>query len=57
MTINAIKMYKIIRFYKKAGKGKRTIKKGLTLEEARRHCKDPKTLTNDYFDGYEKMRK
>ena len=48
-------MYKIIRFYKKPNKRNKTIKKGLTLEEAQRHCRDPKTSTNDYFDGYQQM--
>jgi hypothetical protein len=34
-------MYKIVRMYFKGGR--RTIKSGLTLEEAQAHCKDPET--------------
>jgi len=52
--------------------GKRTIKSGLTLEEAQAHCQDPDTSsrtatsaaarkrTRDrgpWFDGYEKCRR
>jgi hypothetical protein len=58
--------YRIIRHYFK--RGKRIIKRGLTLEEAQRHCKDPETssrtctlaknvrrtrMYGDWFDGYE----
>ena len=61
--------YKIVRGYFRDGKGKRTIERGLTLEEAQAYCKDPetssKTCTNSagkrrtkmygpWFDGYEK---
>lgn len=46
-------MYRIVRFRFK-GK-RRTIKTGLTLEEAQRHCNDPKTKGNGWFDGYEAM--
>jgi Zn-finger nucleic acid-binding protein len=35
--------YKIIRFYKDAGIRRRTIKRGLTLDEARAHCKEAET--------------
>ena len=43
--------YKIIRFYVTGRK--RTIKRGLSLDEARAHCKDPKTRKDGvYFDGY-----
>lgn len=62
--------YKIIRFF--ASKGKRIIKTGLTLDEAKAHCKDPETssttCTNstgkrrtkvhgDWFDGFERENK
>ena len=45
-------MYKIIRFYKDENKSNRTIKRGLTLEEAQKHCNDDKTKGIDWFDGY-----
>jgi len=45
--------YKIIRFYKNHNR-KRIIKRGLTLEEAKAHCRDPKTRKEgEWFDGYE----
>lgn len=61
-------MYKIIRFYKDDPHRNRTIKTGLTLEEAQEHCSDPETSSStatgadarrrtlihgDWFDGYE----
>lgn len=48
--------YKIIRFYSPTmGKPNRIIKKGLTLEEAKEHCNNPKTRKEGkYFDGYTK---
>ncbi len=60
-------MYKIIRFYFKGGR--RTIKQGLTLEEAQEHCQDIQTSSStcttyagkqrtktmgDWFDAYER---
>lgn len=51
-------MYKIIRFYKDGDK-RRVIKQGLTLEEAQKHCRDPRTKKENkkgellWFDGYE----
>ncbi len=62
--------YKIIRFY--FHHGRRTIKKGLTLEQAQAHCQDPETSSKTctrasgrrrtervgpWFDGYEKERR
>lgn len=59
-------MYKIIRFYRESYR-KRTIKTGLTLEEAQKHCSDPETSSSTatgkvarartrkfgaWFDGY-----
>jgi hypothetical protein len=59
--------YKIVRMYQRGGK--RTISKGLTLEQAQEHCRDPETssrtcaksenkrrtkLRGPWFDGYEK---
>lgn len=51
-------MYKIVRFYYPDSNGNskksRTIKTGLTLEEAQKHCQDPKTRKEGvYFDGYQ----
>tara|TARA_R100000458_G_C8172465_1_gene172420 strand:+ start:184 stop:489 length:306 start_codon:yes stop_codon:yes gene_type:complete len=43
--------YKIIRFFK--DKPSKVIRTGLTLEQARNHCKDPKTSGDDWFDGYD----
>jgi len=60
-------MYKIVRFYypdftKKNSWGEhpckpsRTIKSGLTLEQAQEHCSNPKTRKEGvYFDGYVEM--
>jgi len=57
--------YKIVRFYML--KGKRVIKRGLTLEEAQAHCKDPQSSSRTakgrdaytrrvgaWFDGFER---
>jgi hypothetical protein len=61
--------YKIVRYYQ--DKPKRTIKSGLTLEQAQAHCNDPETssitctskdgkrrtvLYGAWFDGYDKDR-
>ena len=47
-------MYKIVRYYKKGGK--RTMKTGLSLAEAKKHCLNPKTAKEGvYFDGFTKM--
>lgn len=46
--------YKIIRFWKS---GRRAIiKRGLSLELAQLHCRDPKTKGKNWFDGYENER-
>lgn len=62
-------MYKIVRMYEKFCKSSRTIKTGLTLQEAQLHCRDPETssrtatgfnrrrytkLHGQWFDGYER---
>ena len=64
-------MYKIIRHFFKDS-SKRTIKSGLTLQEAQAHCKDPETSSRTatsaaarkrtrergpWFDGYEECRR
>ena len=65
-------MYKIVRMFAKDGKKSRTIKSGLTLDEAQAHCKDPEThsktatsakarrytaVHGPWFDGYDLCRK
>lgn len=60
-------MYKIVRMYFMGGK--RTIKTGLTLEQAQEHCQNPETssstctssagkrrtrIMGPWFDGYER---
>ena len=57
--------YKIVRMYFRGGR--RTIEKGLTLEEAQKHCNDPQTSSKTavgrdaytrrvgpWMDGYER---
>ena len=50
-----MKTYSIIRFYAPhLNKSGRVIKRGLTLEEAQEHCKDPSTRkAGEWFDGYD----
>ena len=65
-------MYKIIRFYFNRPGYKRTIKTGLTLEQAQAHCNDPETSSStctsaegkrrtrrmgEWFDGYTECNK
>jgi hypothetical protein len=60
--------YKIVRMYQKRGEPPRVIRRGLTLEEAQAHCRDPETSSRTctthagrarterfgaWFDGYE----
>jgi hypothetical protein len=49
-------MYKIVRFYHPSLKrAQRVIERGLTEEEARQHCTDPRTRkTGEYFDGFQR---
>jgi hypothetical protein len=44
--------YKIVRLFKEVDRKSRVIHKGLTLEEAQAHCRDERTSTPEYFDGY-----
>ena len=61
-------MYSIVRMYQNDFSKKRIIKRGLTLEEAQAHCRDPETSSSTatsrkaiaetermgrWFDGYE----
>ena len=63
--------YKIIRFYFNRPGYRRTIARGLTLEEAQRHCSDPETSSSTFklpvnrrrtrqqgpwFDGYDEAK-
>ncbi len=60
-------MYKIVRNYFDSDRRPRTIKRGLTLEQAQQHCQDPETSSSTcttaaakaitrrngrWFDGY-----
>ena len=47
--------YKIVRFYAPhLNKSNRVIQRGLTLEEAQEHCKNPETRkAGEWFDGYD----
>lgn len=44
------KMYKIVRF--RFDSDNKTVKRGLTLEEAQEHCNDESTHGPGWFDGY-----
>ena len=44
-------IYRIIRFRKSGSK--RTIKSGVTLEEAQEHCGKESTHGPNWFDGYD----
>lgn len=45
--------YKIVRFYQDDNKPSEIIKTGLTLEQAQKHCQDPSTSGDGWFDGFE----
>lgn len=47
--------YKIIRIYHPdIDKPNRVVRRGLTLEQAQEHCRDPKTRKDgEWFDGYD----
>lgn len=47
-------IYRIIRF-RQHGKS-RTVRNGVTLQEAQRHCSDEKTHGAGWFDGYDLMK-
>jgi len=45
--------YRIVRFYAPGKTGPKSNITGLSLEEAQKHCSDPKTRKDGiYFDGY-----
>jgi len=41
-----MKLFKIVRIYENGPFARRTIKKGLSLEQARAHCTDPETSSS-----------
>ena len=46
--------YYIIRFYQERHKSSRVIKRGLTLEQAQAHFRNPSTQKEgEWFDGYD----
>ena len=62
------KTYKIMRFFQDRDRDSQIIRRGLTLEEAKEHCKDPETSSSKctsewgarlteqagpWFDGYD----
>lgn len=64
-------MYRVVRFYRDAYPRRRILKRGLTLDEAQAHCRDPETSSSTatasaakqrtkrlgpWFDGYEEAR-
>jgi hypothetical protein len=44
--------YKVVRHYFDAGRSNTVVKKGLSLNEARRHCKRPDAHGDGWFDSY-----
>ena len=44
--------YKIVRYYAERGRPSKTIKAGLSLEEAIRHCRKPSTQGDGWFDAF-----
>jgi hypothetical protein len=64
-------LYNIVRLYREAGKRRYTLQRGVTLEQARRHCSDPETSSSTctsaigrararklgpWFDSYEEAK-
>ena len=47
-----MKLYDIIRFYRDPNKQSKTIKYGLTLEDAKEHCSRDDTSGDGWFDGF-----
>jgi hypothetical protein len=41
-------------FHPSLKKENEAVKEGLTLQEAKDHCADPESHTDEYFDGFEK---
>jgi len=52
------KLYEIVRWYSSGRTRRCILQKGLTLKEARAHCKDSSTKKTDiYFDGFRRSSK
>lgn len=52
-----LRIYRIIRFFSPSSNRKaRTIKNGLTLQEAQQHCSREDTSGASWFDGYDLMK-
>jgi hypothetical protein len=48
-------MYNIIRVYRPdLNKSSRIVKRNVSLEQAQKHCSDPKTSGETWFDAYTK---
>jgi len=47
-----MKTYEIVRYYRDGEDIAQIQKTGLTLEEAKEHCKSPDTKGDGWFDGY-----
>jgi len=47
-----MKTYKVVRYFKYGEDIAQVQKRGLTLEEAKEHCKDKSTHGDEWFDGY-----
>jgi hypothetical protein len=45
VLVKTVKTYKVVRYYRE-DRPAETIKTGLTLEEAKAHCKDPETSSS-----------
>lgn len=46
--------YKVVRFYRDFSRDSKVVLTGLTLQEAKAHCRREDTKGDDWFDGYEK---
>jgi hypothetical protein len=70
MNTDPPQRYRVVRFYANANMRRRTLRQGVTLETAQRHCLDPETNSQTakgyaarkrtealgpWFDGYERM--
>ncbi len=54
--MSKLRVYRIIRSYSDADRPNKTIKRHLTLAEARAHCRRDDTKGKGWFDGYDLMK-